>query len=74
MKRCIDCGIVSTDEDCRVYENVPVIREDGSHAGYTEREHTCDCCPKCGAIVLDDYTFGVNAEEGISYEKSFNTL
>ena len=54
MKRCIECGHVSTDEDCRVYENVPVIREDGSHAGYTEREHTCDCCPECGAIVLDD--------------------
>ena len=53
MKRCIECGHVSTDEDCRVYEDVPVIRNDGSHAGYTEREHTCDCCPECGAIVLD---------------------
>jgi len=55
MKRCIECHKTCTDEDAKIWENVPDIDEDGKWDGSRVMKCVGEACPECGAIV-EDYT------------------
>jgi endogenous inhibitor of DNA gyrase (YacG/DUF329 family) len=52
MKKCIECGKISTDEDVKEYAYMPVITKDGKNALIKTNIVNQESCPLCGAIVV----------------------